>query len=253
MNDQLTVSDLQQMKRDGKKIAAAVVYEYQMARICEEAGADLLSVGDSVGRTFLGQGVADELTVEEMLPFARAVIAARRRAVVSVDMPTATCKAGPVAVEKAARLLRDEIGANMTKVDIRELEEELFDVVRAVVETGFVVYPQIGFQVGGEPHNSAADREHVFKWAHAVEDAGASILDLTNVSHEIYAEVSKSLRIPVIGGQTGSEADGRIYVSYALVGYRAERLSADDQLPNAAKYMYDVAKAAIGNVHAGSW
>ena len=70
----LTPLDLQQMKRDGKKIAAAVVYEYQMAKICEAAGVDVLSVGDSLGRNVLGQAGVDDCTVEDMIPFARAVV-----------------------------------------------------------------------------------------------------------------------------------------------------------------------------------
>jgi 3-methyl-2-oxobutanoate hydroxymethyltransferase len=250
-----TVSDLQQMKRAGKKIAAAVVYEFQMAKICDRAGADLLSVGDSLGRAFLGHESADDFRIDEMIPFARAVTRAAERAVVSVDMPTATCKGGPREVGKAARLLRAEVGADMTKVDIRQQEEELFDDVRAVVETGLAVYPQIGFPAGAAStglHGDPADRAHILKWAHALEDAGASMIDLTSVTPELYAQVCKELRIPVIGGQTGPEADGRIYVSYSLVGYQAAALELTGQ-PSAARFIYDIAKKAIDGVHAGKW
>jgi 3-methyl-2-oxobutanoate hydroxymethyltransferase len=250
----LAVADLQQMKRDGKKIAAAVVYEFQMAKICDRAGADLLSVGDSLGRVFLGQENVDDFRIDEMIPFARAVTRAATRAVVSVDMPTATCKAGPKEVARAARRIKEEVGADMTKVDIREQEEELFDDVRAVIETGLAVYPQVGFPVGAAStglHGTPADRDHVLKWAHALQDAGAALLDLTSVTAAIYAEVCRSLRIPVIGGQTGPEADGRIYVSYSLVGYQAAAL--DRSGASAARFIYDIAKKAIDGVHAGKW
>ena len=250
----LTVADLQQMKRDGKKIAATVVYEFQMAKICDRAGADLLSVGDSLGRVFLGQESVDDFRIDEMIPFARAVTRAATRAVVSVDMPTATCKAGPAGIARAARRIKEEVGADMTKVDIREQEEELFDDVRAVIETGLAVYPQVGFPAGAAStglHGTAADRDHVLKWAHALQDAGAALLDLTSVTAEIYGEVCKSLRIPVIGGQTGPEADGRIYVSYSLVGYQAAAL--DRSGASAARFIYDIAKKAMDGVHAGKW
>lgn len=250
----LTVADLQQMKREGKKIAAAVVYEFQMAKICDRAGADLLSVGDSLGRVFLGQENVDDFRIDEMIPFAKAVTRAAERAVVSVDMPTATCKAGPTEVAKAARRIKEEVRADMTKVDIRQQEEELFDNVRAVIETGLAVYPQIGFPAGAAStglHGSPADRDHILKWARALQDAGASMIDLTSVTAEIYAEVCKSLRIPVIGGQTGPEADGRIYVSYSLVGYQAVAL--DRRSGSAARFIYDIAKKAIDGVHAGKW
>jgi 3-methyl-2-oxobutanoate hydroxymethyltransferase len=249
----LTVADLQQMKRDGKKIAAGVLYDVQMAAIFERAGVDLLSVGDSVGRTFLGQANVDDFSVEEMMVFGKAVARAAQRAVVSMDMPTATCKAGPKAVQEAARRIQSEAGADMTKVDIREMEEELFDDVIAVVETGLAVYPQIGFPAQGERHGTADDHAHVLKWAHAVEDAGASVIDLTNVSHEIYADVAKSLRIPVIGGQTGPEADGHIYVSAGLVGYQAATIDRTDGRPSAAKFMYDIVQKALDEIHAGKW
>ena len=241
------------MKREGKKIAAGVCYEVQMARIFERAGVDLLSVGDSVSRTFLGRGSFDDFTVDEMLVFGKAVAQVAERAVVNVDMPTSTCKAGPKEVAKAARRFKEEARADMTKVDIREMEEELFDDVLAVVEAGLPVYPQIGFPAQGERRGGTANHDHVMKWAHAVQEAGASVLDLTNVSHEIYADVASSLRIPVIGGQAGPEADGHIYVSYALVGYAAETIDRTDGRPSAAKFMYDIVKRSLDEIHSGTW
>ena len=251
----MTVADLQQMKKDGKKIAAGVVYEAQMTRIFERAGVDLLSVGDSLGRNLLGHEKPDGLSIEEMLVLGRAVSRTAQRAVVNVDMPTSVCDAGTAEVAKAARRIKEETTADMTKVDIRGQEEELIDTVQAVVEAGLSAYPQIGFDyvAGGDLHGSSAERDHVLKWAHAVEDAGASLLDLTMVSHEIYADVSKELRIPVIGGQTGPEADGRIYVGYSLVGYLAATIDRADGPPSAAKLMYDTVQKALDDVHAGTW
>lgn len=250
----LTVGDLQQMKRDGGKIAVAVVYEFQMARICERAGADLLSVGDSLGRAFLGLANTDDFVIDDMLPFGKAVVRAAERAVVNIDMPTATCKAGPNAVAAAARRIKNEVGADITKVDIRQEEEALFDDVLAVMEAGLPVYPQIGFPAGAGStlHGASADHDHVLKWAHKLEDAGAAMLDLTSVTAEIYADVSKSLAIPVLGGQTGPEADGRIYVSYGLVGYHAANLDQSAKA-SSAKFMFDIAKTAIDAVHSGRW
>src|SRR6266545_4566808 len=223
--EKLTPKDLQQMKAQGKKIAAAVVYDATMTEICERAGVDLPSVGDSVGRTYLGQDEPDDYTVEEMMAFARAVGRTARRAVVSVDMPTLTCKHGPKEVGEASRRLKNEARVDMTKVDIRTQEEELFDDVKAVLDAGLGAYPQIGFPTfGGSTgiRSDPASREHVLKWAKKLEEAGASIIDLTNVTPEIYTDVVKSVRIPVIGGQTGPEADGRIYVMGSVTGYRAE-------------------------------
>ncbi|NIO10708.1 MAG: hypothetical protein GTO40_22980, partial [Deltaproteobacteria bacterium] len=194
-------------------------------------------------------------TLEDMIPFAKAVVRAAKRAVVNVDLPTATCKGGPREVAKAARRLKDEVGADMTKVDIREQEEELFDDVQAVVDTGLAVYPQLGFPAGPAStglHGTPADREHILKWAHKLEDAGAKMIDLTSVSIEIYTQVCKELKIPVIGGQTGPEADGRIYVSYSIAGYEARAL---DQAggPSAAKTIFEIMKNGVDAIHSGQW
>lgn len=252
----LTPADLQQMKRDGKKIAAAVVYEYQMAKICERAGVDVLSVGDSLGRNVLGQADVDDCTVDDMIPFAKAVMRARERAVVSVDMPTTPSRAGPAEVAKAAKRFKDEAGVDMVKIDIRTREEELFEEVPAVIEIGLHVYPQIGFPTQGLTRGIQGGPEvldHVMKWAHKIQDAGAAMIDLTNVPPEIYAEVCKSLRIPVIGGQAPPQADGKIQVAVSGLGYSAATIDRTDDRPNMAKYAYDIMSRIFSDIHSGKW
>ena len=251
----LTVADLQQMKRDGKKIAAAVVYEFEMARICERAGADLLSVGDSLGRSLLAMPDPDEMTIDDMIPFAKAVVRAAERAVVSVDMPPATCNGGPAEIAKAARRIKDEVGADMTKVDVRGHEDTAADMVRAVVETGLAAYPHVGYFGGPRSdglHGSPEDHENMMKWTRTLYEAGASMIDLASVTAEIYADVCNSIPIPVIGGQTGPEADGHIHVAWGLVGYRADAIERTDP-PSASSVMYDIAQKAFGDIHAGTW
>ena len=252
----LTPADLQAMKREGKKIAAAVVYEYQMAKICELAGVDVLSVGDSLGRNVLGQAHVDECTVDDMIPFARAVVRARERAVVSVDMPTTPSRGGPTEVAKAAKRFKDEAGVDMVKIDIRTREEELFEEVPAVIDIGLYVYPQIGFPTQGPTRGIQGGPEvldHVMKWAHRIQDAGAAMIDLTNVPPDIYATVCKSLTIPVIGGQAPQEADGKIQVAVSGLGYFAATIDRTDGRPNMAKYAYDVMSQIIADIHAGKW
>ena len=252
----LTVADLQQMKADGKKIAAAVVYEYQMTRICERAGVDMLSVGDSLGRNVLGQAHVDDCTVDDMIPFAKAVVRGRERAVVSVDMPTTPSRAGAKAVGEAAKRFKEEAGVDMTKIDIRTREEELFDEVFAVQEAGLYAYPQIGFPTQGSTRGIQGGQEvhaHVLKWALKIEEAGAAMIDLTNVPPDIYEDICKSLRIPVIGGQAPQEADGKIQVAVSGVGYFADTIDRDDGRPNASKYIYDVMKGLLDSIHAGQW
>ena len=252
----LTIQDLQDMKKSGKKIAAAVVYEYQMTRICERAGVDLLSVGDSLGRNVLGQDDVDDCTVDDMIPFARAVVKGRERAVVSVDMPTTPSRGGAKEVGAAAKRFRDEAGVDMTKIDIRTHEEELFDEVYAVQEAGLYAYPQIGFPTQGVNKGIQGGpevRDYVLKWAHKLEEAGVAMIDLTNVPADIYAQVCAELKVPVIGGQAPKEADGKIQVAVSGVGYFAATIDRDDNRPNASKYIFDVMNDLIANIHAGVW
>ncbi|MEA2641803.1 MAG: 3-methyl-2-oxobutanoate hydroxymethyltransferase [Chloroflexota bacterium] len=256
MAERLTVADLHRMKAEGKKIAAAVVYEYQITKICERAGVDVLSVGDSLGRNVLGQADVDDCTVDDMIPFARAVVRGRERAIVSVDMPTTPSRGGVKTVVEAAKRFRDEAGVDMVKVDIRTREEQLFDEIPAVIETGLHVYPQIGFPTQGANRGVQGGPEvleHVMKWAHKIQDAGAAMIDLTNVPPDIYEQICKSLRIPVIGGQAPQQADGKIQVAVSGLGYFAAQIDRDDGRPNMAKYAYDAMKGYIDDIHAGKW
>jgi 3-methyl-2-oxobutanoate hydroxymethyltransferase len=246
-----TIETLQEMKRQGKRIACAVVYEAQMAQIMERAGADMLSVGDSLSRAFLGVQSEDEFTVNEMAIFCRAVTRAATRALVNCDMPGSAVSGGAKAATEGARRLAGE-GAQMVKVDIREDMDGLFSVAQAVIDSGVVpVYPQIGFVKWWERNGGQEVLDLICAKAQALEKAGAAMIDLTAVTGEVYRAASKAVKIPVIGGQAGPEADGRIYVSYQLVGYQAPLL--DKEEPSAARFIFDIGKNAIDNVHAGTF
>lgn len=253
MAEKVTVEKLHEMKRQRQRIVAAVVYESQMAQIMERAGADVLSVGDSLSRAFLGVRDDSEFSVDQMIPFCRAVSRAAQRALVNCDMPGSAVSAGPKAAAEAARRLAAE-GAEMVKVDIREDMDELFPVALGVIDARAVpVYPQIGFVNWWERNGGDAVRDRIVAKAKALEDAGAMMIDLTAVSAEVYAAASAAVRIPVIGGQSGPEADGRIYVSYSLVGYQAALLDKEDGHASAARTFFDLGKKAFDNVHAGTF
>ena len=100
-----------------------------------------------------------------------------------------------------------------------------------MIEAGLEAYPQIGFPTQGANRGVQSGPEvhaHVMKWAHAIEEAGAALIDLTNVPPDIYEDVCKSLRIPVIGGQAPAQADGKIQVAVNGVGYFAHTIDRTD-------------------------
>jgi 3-methyl-2-oxobutanoate hydroxymethyltransferase len=247
--ERVTIETLHEMKRNRRRIAAVVCYDYQMAQIADRAGADVLSVGDSVGRTFLGQTDQEHTTVDTMIMFCRAVVRGAKRALVNCDMPTSIVN-DPKATAEAARRIAGEAGPRTVKVDIREDMETFFSSVEAVANTGVIaVYPQIGFShLVRESGQEKMD--FICKKAQALEAVGAKMLDLTGVSPEIYAAASKAVKMPVIGGQSGPEADGRIYVSAPLVGYAAALLDKDGGKGSTAGFIYEIEQRAIENVPA---
>ncbi len=260
MAEKLTVAALQQMKRDGRKIAAAVCYEYQAAQILDRAGADLISIGDSFGHRFLGQATHFEVTMDQMVLMCLAVSRGAKRAVVSCDLPYGPAQEGPLEGVRAAVRLVKEGHAEMVKVDGAADNPE---VVRAIVKAGIAVFAQFGFtpqttQAFGGFENITDEirgqfRDKLINQAKMLEEAGASCLDLTNAGIELSGEVAKAVRIPVIGGfNTGPDTDGHITVFYSLVGYDATAIDDKrERYANVARTMFDAANAYFDDVRSG--
>jgi ketopantoate hydroxymethyltransferase len=132
--------------------------------------------------------------------------------------------------------------------------DELFPVVEGVINSkALPVYPQIGYVNWWERHSGPEVIKTIVEKSKALEDAGAVMIDLTAVGPDVYEAASKAVKIPVIGGQAGPEADGKIYVSYSLLGYQAALLDKDDGDPSAARTFYDLGKQTFDNVRAGTF
>jgi 3-methyl-2-oxobutanoate hydroxymethyltransferase len=253
----LTVAALQQMKRDGQKIVGSVCYDYPMARILDLAGADLLSAGDSVGRNFWGNKTHHEVTLDQMILVCKAVSRGAQRAVVNCDMPFGPVQAGVSAGLEAAIRLVKEGDAEMVKVDnaIGHL-----DVVKAIAHAGIPVFAQFGFSpqstmaIGGHEARTEEmvrrQKSEIIAQARLLEDCGVSLLDCTAVTSDVYGEISRSVRLPVLGGAATHEADGKIGGLY----YRVDQLEGDRPgRPNLAKYLYDGATAYFQDIKAGRY
>src|SRR5437016_6689780 len=139
--DTVTIPALQQMKRDGKKIAGVVAWDYPMARIADRAGVDLVSVGDSVGVNLWGHSNPLEVTLDEMLVVCKAVRRGVKRALVSCDLPFGPLQQGVDSALRAAIRIVKEAGADMVKLDGAS---EFPEIVRAIVRAGIPVFAQFG-------------------------------------------------------------------------------------------------------------
>lgn len=203
MSDKMTIAALQQMKRDGQKIAGVVAWDTPMAQLAERAGVDLISVGDSVGKNLWGHATENEVTVDELLVVCKAVRRGTERALVSCDVPAS---AGDPLV--AAQRLVKEGGAEMVKVLAPP------ETVRALSRAGIAVFAE--FHGGG----AATD---LVKQAKALEEAGAALLDFRHSGPDAGAAVARAVSIPVIGGLGGGPwLDGRMRMAHAAIGYGSQ-------------------------------
>jgi 3-methyl-2-oxobutanoate hydroxymethyltransferase len=237
----MNVAELQRMKRDGRKIAAVVVYDYQMAQIVDRAGVDLVSVGDSVGTTMWGQASEDVLTVEQMLLACTGVRRGVQQAVVSCDLPVGASE--PVA---AARRLMAEGGADLVKVDVAVIG---VDAVRALASAGVSVWAQIG---AGSVAAADTAKDDLVAQAQALEAAGAVMIDFRHSGPLAGAAVAQAVSIPVLGGLGGGPwLDGRVRAIGNAIGYLAHAL--DDDVPryaNVARTTLDAIAAYAEDVRA---
>jgi 3-methyl-2-oxobutanoate hydroxymethyltransferase len=242
-----TITALQQMKRDGKKIVGVVLYDYQMARIVDRAGVDIVSVGDSVGVNMWGHAREDEVTVEQMLLACTAVRRGVEHALVSCDVPAA---ADPVA---AAQVLVKEGGADLVKVEAGP------ETIQSIVDAGIAVWAQISGQgAGGRWQEVAGEQvavdevEGLVREAQRLEQAGASLIDFRHSGPVMGLAVAKALSIPVIGGLGGGPwLDGRVRAIVNAIGYTATALDdGADRYANVARIAHDAVRAYADDVRA---
>jgi len=225
------IDDLQKIKRAGRKIVGVVCWDYQIARIADRAGVDIVSVGDSVGVNLWGQE-PHEITLEDMLLLCKAVRRGVKRALVSVDLP-----AHEQNVEAALRL--KECGADMVKL------LGSADLVRSAVRAGVAVFAEF--------HGGKDEPATLVELAQRLEDAGAAALDFRHSGPVAGEAVARAVSIPVIGGLGGGPwLDGRMRMAHAAIGYGFSHLDAKvETYANVAQIALDALKAYSEDVRAG--
>jgi len=216
----VTMPALTEMKRQGKPISALTAYDYSTARLVDEAGVDLILVGDSLAMVVLGQENTLAVTVDEMLHHTRAVSRAVRRALVVADMPFGSYH-GAIsdAVANAVRFVK-EAGAEAVKIEgprielVRALVAAEIPVVGHLGLTPQSVHRMGGYRVQARTAETARELEAD---ALALARAGAGAIVLEGVPREAAAAITAALPIPTIGIGAGPECDGQILVFHDLV------------------------------------
>jgi 3-methyl-2-oxobutanoate hydroxymethyltransferase len=260
----ITIPNLQQMKRDGRKIVGVVAWDYQIAQIVDRVGVDIVSVGDTVGINLWGHSTPLEITMDEMLVVCKAVRRGVKRALVSCDFPFGPLQEGTDTALRAAVLMVKEAGADMIKLDGAP---QFPDAVRAISRAGIPVFAQFGITPQtalqyGIPYSAASKpgaqvpadlTTKLVQEAKLLEDAGASLLDFTNSGPVVGATVAAAVSIPVIGGFGGGPwLDGRMRMVHAAVGYAANNLDSHiENYANVANIVFDAMTAYVEDVRAG--
>lgn len=218
-------STLLEFKQQGRKIACLTSYDALTAGIFDEAGIDVILVGDSAADNVLGYSSTLPITVEEMIPFGRAVAGASKRALVVVDLPFGSYESGSSdALANSIRIMK-ETNAAAVKLEGGTRSQKQ---IRSLVEAGIPVMGHIGFTpqsvntLGGfkiQGRGEGADT--LIADALAVEAAGAFAVVLELVPAELATEVSRRLSIPTIGIGAGAGCDGQILVWTDFAGLHA--------------------------------
>ena len=264
MAAKVTIPALLQMKREGQKSIGVVAWDYQIARIADRAGVDIVSVGDSVGVNLWGHSNPLEVTMDEMLIVCKAVRRGVTRALVSCDLPFGPLQEGSESALRAAIRLVKEGGADMVKLDGAA---DFPETVRALARAGIPVFAQFGITPQtalryGIPYGAqsapgaqapAEMTATLVEQAKLLEDAGASLLDFTNSGPVAGAAVVRAVNIPVLGGFGGGPwLDGRMRMAHAAIGYAETWIeSKAENYANVARISLEALSALIADVRAG--
>jgi 3-methyl-2-oxobutanoate hydroxymethyltransferase len=219
----VTLSSLQTLKVQGTRIVMVTAYDYPTARLADEAGVDLILVGDSLANTALGYDNTLPVTLDEMLVATRAVRRAVKRAMIVADLPFGTFQAGTEEAMRAALRFVKEGGVEAVKV---EGGRNRLSLVRQVVENGIPVMGHIGLTpqsvlaMGGyklQGKTLAAARA-IIDDARSLEQAGAFALVLEVIPSPLAKLVTREIKIPTIGIGAGAGVDGQVLVMNDLLG-----------------------------------
>ncbi|MCC6350793.1 MAG: 3-methyl-2-oxobutanoate hydroxymethyltransferase [Candidatus Eisenbacteria bacterium] len=219
----ITAPAIVEMKRRGEVVTVVTAYDYPIARLADEAGVEILLVGDSVGTVMLGYESTLPVTMDDMLHHVKAVTRARPSALVVGDMPFMSYQASvEQAVINAGRLVQ-EGGADAIKL---EGGERVAEAVRRITDAGIPVMghlgltPQSVLAFGGYKVQARgeADQERLVREAQQLEASGCFAIVLEGIPAKLGTSVSRALQVPTIGIGAGVGCDGQVLVTHDMLG-----------------------------------
>ncbi|MBI2618784.1 MAG: 3-methyl-2-oxobutanoate hydroxymethyltransferase [Ignavibacteriales bacterium] len=219
----VTTKTVMAMKKEGNKIACLTAYDYVTAKLLDQAGVEIVLVGDSLAMVFQGEETTLPVTLEDMLYHAKAVVRGVRRALVIVDMPFMTYQGNPEEGFRNAGRIMKETGAGGVKV---EGGERVAEMIRMTAQAGIPVMGHLGLtpqsihSFGGYQPRGATKEEarRIIAEARVLEEAGVFSIVLEKIPATLAAKVTQSVSIPTIGIGAGIHTDGQILVVSDMLG-----------------------------------
>jgi 3-methyl-2-oxobutanoate hydroxymethyltransferase len=249
---------LRELKERGERFAMLTAYDMYTAATFDEAGVEVLLVGDSASNNVFGNETSLPVTVDELLPLTRAVARSARRALVVGDLPFGSYQASPEQGYLTAVRFMKEAGAHAVKL---EGGAEMAPQITRMTQGGIPVMAHIGFTpqsehtLGGyrvQGRGDSADR--ILRDAHAVQDAGAFAVVMEMVPGDVAAQVTKELTIPTIGIGAGPDCDGQVLVWQDAFGLRTGRMARFvKQYADLHGVLLDAARTYAEDVRSGSF
>lgn len=219
----VTITDIQNKKRDAKKITMLTAYDYPMARLVDDAGIDIILVGDSLGMVVLGYDSTVPVTMDEMIHHAKAVRRGTKYAFLIGDMPFGSYQISKEeSVRNAIRFMK-EAGCEAVKL---EGGDEVLEVTKAIIDAGIPVLGHLGLtpqtisKLGGyKAQGKTADSANkILEQALKLERAGCFAIVLECVPNEVSRMITGKLKIPTISCGGGVDCDGQVLVTNDMIG-----------------------------------
>ncbi|AYD46979.1 3-methyl-2-oxobutanoate hydroxymethyltransferase [Arachidicoccus soli] len=223
----ITTNTLQKMKKAGEKISMLTAYDFSFAKVFDEAGLDVILVGDSASNVMAGHETTLPITLDQMIYHAQSVVRGVSRALVVADLPFGAYQSNQdIALASAIRMMK-ESGAHALKL---EGGIEICDSVKKIVSAGIPVMGHLGltpqsiYKFGTYTVRAKVDEEanKLKSDALALQEAGAFAIVLEKIPADLAKEVSASLTIPTIGIGAGNDCDGQVLVMHDMLGINNE-------------------------------
>ncbi|MEY4991206.1 MAG: 3-methyl-2-oxobutanoate hydroxymethyltransferase [Bacteroidota bacterium] len=223
----ITTHTLQEMKLNGQKISMLTAYDYSMARIVDEAGIDVILVGDSASNVMAGHETTLPITLDQMIYHASSVVRAVQRSLVVVDMPFGSYQGNSKEALSSAIKIMKESGGHAVKM---EGGQEILESIRRILTAGIPVMGHLGltpqsiYKFGTYVVRAKEEEEaaRLIADAKALEEVGCFAIVLEKIPATLAAQVAQMVQIPVIGIGAGAGVDGQVLVIHDMLGINNE-------------------------------